>query len=275
MHRLIECGFGSKKPWSYQSRVLTSVLVSLCCAAMLRGGDVSQAPKHVTIGALPPGWQLALLTYGDRMQKPGKERLTISGTVTRGGSATAQFQVIHELPNSIRYQEQGGSGATTVVFDGNQYGKSSGNPQKQDSDLVETLVYDSPTGFMYAPVSGVSIRKLGSRFRTVGIKDDPFAGSAHDVYVILTSIRQAGKIKQQPKFYHVNSDTFLLDRVNYQDTDNPGTRVEIILNDWAVVAGNRIPQLIRRLENGVEVLRFNITSAVFGPSVADGSFQKP
>jgi hypothetical protein len=230
----------------------------------------------LSVGDLPVGWQLVLLNQGDRMQKAGKERMTISGTLTRAGSAKSQFQVIHELPNSIRFQEDNGSGGSTaIVFDGTQYGKSNGSLQKADDDLVETLAYDSPTAFLYAPASGLAIRKLGSRFRSVGSDDKVFAGSAYDVYAIMAPVQQSKKIKQQPKFYHINSDTYLLERIGYQDADNPATKIEIVLSDWTTVSGNKIPRQLRRLENGIEVLRLDIATAAFGPAVADGSFKKP
>jgi len=261
--------------WRSSALRMTAVILLIVAFPALWGGDNSQAQKFLRPGALPPGWQIPLLTMGDRMLKPGKERLVVAGTVTRNGSATTQFQATHELPNSIRYQEQGGPAAGTVVFDGNQFGKSAGSAQKLDSDLVETLAFDSPVWFLYAPAKGLPVRKLGSRFRTDGQKGSAYSGSVHDVYLLLVPVQQPGKVKQQPKFFHVNSDTQLIERVSYQDADSPGTKVEIVLGNWATVSNNKVPQLIRRLENGVEVLRFNITSAVFGPSLADGAFQKP
>ncbi len=67
----------------------------------------------------------------------------------------------------------------------------------------------------------------------------------------------------------------MMERVHYQDADNPSTKVEILLDNWTTISGNRVPRLIRRLENGVEVLRLTVNSAAIGPSVADGAFQKP
>ena len=250
-------------------------VISLCFGAAAFAADSVQPAKYIRVGVLPPGWQFPLLTYGDRLQKPGKERLSITGTVTRGGKAVTQFQAIHELPNSIRFQELAGPSLSAIVFDGNRFGKSDNNVQKDDSDLVEMLSYDSPAGFIYAAVNGLPYRKLGSRFRMDGQHGTPFSGPSYDIYLIRVPVQQPGKIKQQAKFFHVNSDTQLIERINYQDADNPRTKVEIVLGNWATVSNNRVPQLITRVENGVEVLRLNITSSVFSPTMLDDAFQKP
>jgi hypothetical protein len=228
-------------------------------------------PKYVKAGALPPGWQPPLWTYGDRLQKAGKERLVIAGTVTRG-SSTAPFQAIQELPYLLQYQEGTGSSGGTVVFNGTQYGARGNSLATPNTDLVETLSYDTPVCFFYGPVSGYPARKLGSRFRSDGLKSGPYIGPSYDVYLVLVPVQQSGKIKQQPKLYHVNSNTQLIERVYYQDV-NTQKAVLITLGNWTTISNNRVPQLIQRLENGVEVLRLTITSAVLGPSIADNAFQ--
>jgi hypothetical protein len=247
---------------------------ALLLGATLAVAYSQQPAKYVTLGAVPPGWQLALVNYGDRLQRPGKERLTISGTVVRNGSSTSPFQLIHELPNSVSYTEQSGVNASTLVFAGGQFAKSGGGTvQQQDLDLIETLAYDSQTRLLYLPSNNIPVRKLGSRFRSDGQTGKVYSGPVYDVYLVMESVQQVGKVKQQAKYFHVNSDTQLLDSVHYQDADNPNTRVDVFLDNWTRISNNQAPQTIRRLENGVEVLRFTVGSAVLGPSVADGAFQ--
>src|SRR5207249_1757888 len=113
---------------------------------------------YLTLGSLPPGWQVAIRAHGDRVQRPGKERLVLNGTITRNQTASAPFQIIHELPNQVRYQEGSGAKAGTIVFDGGQFAKSSGSLQKDDGDLIETLAYDTPESFFFAPGNGQGVR---------------------------------------------------------------------------------------------------------------------
>src|SRR5271157_903035 len=252
-------------------RAFMPALILAVLSVTLIGAANNPPSKYVHFGGLPPGWQMALLKSGDRLQKPGKERLTVVGTVTRNGLSTAPFQLVQELPNLVRYSEGTGGSATAVVFDGSQFGKTGASIQATDSDLVETLVYDSPVWFLYAPSSSLPTRKLGSRFRLNPQSGKTYSGPLYDVYVITVPVQQPGKIKTQPKAYHVNSNTHMIEMIKYQEADSPSTNVQIVLGNWTTVSNNTVPHTIQRLENGVEVLRFTITSATLGPSVADGS----
>ena len=252
-----------------QKLIGASILPALFAAA-LAGADAPPS-KYLRFGGLPPAWQLALRTAGDRLQKPGKERLTINGSGSRNRAAGVAFQLVQEIPNLAHYSEPGGPGHD-VVFDGSQYGKPAGTPQSADSDLIETLVYDSPSWFLYAPSSMLPIRTLGARFRLNPQAGQRYSGPLYDVYLVTVPVQQPGKVKTQPKLFHVNSNTHLVEMVKYQQADNPATNVQIVLGNWTNVSGNAIPQTIQRFENGVEVLRFDVTSAALGPSVADGQF---
>jgi hypothetical protein len=267
---------GHRWPVTLSRFIRPFLTVALLAGNICAADNSPGAPgKFLRTSGLPPEWQIPLLTYGDRLQKAGKERLLTSGAVTRSGVAVP-FQLIHEIPNMVRYQEQAiGNPVSIITFDGNQLAKSVGNPQKQDNDLIETLVYDSPTWFFYLPSTAQGIRKLGSHFRIDGKQTGPYSGPFHDIYLVLLPVKQPGKVKQQQKFYHINSDTHLLDRVTYQDADNTSTKIEIFFENWTTASSNRVPQTVRRLENGTEVLRFNITSIALGPSVADAAFQRP
>jgi len=246
-------------------------LVSL--AALLAASN-PQPSKYISFHSLPAGWQISLLNHGDRLLKPGKERLVLSGTTTRQNYASLACQITYELPNQVRYQEQG-SGAETLVFDGSQFSSNSASLQKADTDLMETLAYDSPDWFFYVPANTLPWRKLGSRFMINPQPGTRYTGPVYDIYLVSTSIQQPGKVKRQSKYYYVNSDSNLMERVQYQDADNPSTNVDVILGGWTTIANNRVPQTIQRMENGVEVFHFTVTSAVIGAAMADGAFQKP
>lgn len=250
-------------------------MASLLLANLAFAADsAKQTFAYLKVGGLPPDWQMALMAHGDRLQKSGKERLVLIGTVTRKDYPSSPCQITYELPNQVRYQEQG-SNAETVIFDGNRLSKGDGNVAKDDTDLIETLVYDSPERFLYSPLNRVPMRKLGSRFRMDGGKGPTYSGPTYDVFQILDQVQQGSKTKTQSKYYHVNSDSQLVERVYYQDADNPKVKVQVFLEDWTTISNNRVPRTIRRLENGLEVFRFSLSSATMGPSVPDGIFQKP
>src|SRR5690349_12435851 len=104
------------KPQSYAIGMCLSVFPAVLAVA----AENQAQSKYVMVRGLPPAWQRVLLTHGDRLQKPGKERLSVSGTITRPGAAVP-YQLTYELPNQVRYHELAGTAPTTLVFDGSQY----------------------------------------------------------------------------------------------------------------------------------------------------------
>ncbi len=229
--------------------------------------------KYVNLGDVPTHWRLVLAHSGDRLRKPGKERLTMSGTVTRNGASKGvPFQLIHELPNLIHYSEGQAGASNSLAFDGDQYGNPGGKSQSTDGDLVETVLYDSPTWFLYAPTSGFPSRRIGGHFRVNPKAGVAYTGPIYDVYTVIVPVQQPGKVKTQTKIYHVNEVSHLVEVVRYQQADAPSVNVQVNLSNWTTVSGNAVPQTIQRLENGIEVLRFNVSAALLGPSVSDGSF---
>ena len=252
-----------------------AAIAAVLAAGMLygqTGTSEKAASKYVSLGSAPPGWQLVLHAHGDRLQKPGKERMALTGQVVLNGGAPAKIQIVRDLPNSVRYQEEGGP---TIVFNGQRYASASGNLSKKDDDLIETLAYDAPEEFLYVPTRGLPVRKIGSGFRMKDQSGKAVGGAAYDIYSVVDSVQQPDKNKQQTKFYLINSDTHLVERVRYTDAGNSSIGVEIILSDWTVVSNNSVARTIRRLENGVEVLRFTIDAAALGATAADSLFDRP
>src|SRR5262245_4543162 len=59
-----------------------------------------------------------LSALGDRLEKPGKERLTIIGSLTRRNAASsAPFRLITELPNRMRLEEGAGPQQRVIGYD--------------------------------------------------------------------------------------------------------------------------------------------------------------
>jgi hypothetical protein len=81
-----------------------------------------------------------------------------------------------------------------------------------------------------------------------------------------------GKGQAQAKYYDVNSNMLLMERVELR---SGATATQVLFENWTSVTGNRIPRTIRRLENGQEVFRLVVTSAVFEPARSDTFFCAP
>jgi hypothetical protein len=63
-------------------------------------------------------WCLSAL--GDRLEKPGQERLSVSGTLSRADSQAEEVNALLEFPDRLRLTRQKGNQARVIAFDGDQ-----------------------------------------------------------------------------------------------------------------------------------------------------------
>jgi len=226
-----------------------------------------------------PQLRQALNVLGDRLEKPGKERLILTGTLSRVVNSqivSSPARVILELPDRVRIEEQSGNQLRVIAFDGQNAWKAGGALNRADEEILESLLLDSAEHFFFSQMHGLATRFLGSRFRlddgTASIYTDPF----YDIYQITDQVPFGRATAGQPKLYYFNSDTQLLERVRYQiERDGSQIETEIQISDWRKVNGQQLPGRVARLENGREIVRLTINSAAAGQRVDDGIFVNP
>jgi hypothetical protein len=208
-----------------------------------------------------------LNALGNRLEKPGQERVSLVGTWRVAGTAQLrEFAATLEFPDKLRLTV-GGPQNRVITFDGQQ---SKGTAD--DLDLVETLAYDSAEHFFAAQMQGNAMRFLGSRFRTDDGSTPDYDGPYFDIYKIADHIKTSEQ-ERAAKLYYFNSETLLLDRVTY-DVNRGGSEinVETKLSDWRVVDGQQVARRIERFENGKSVFVLTIRSAGLGRRADDGIF---
>jgi hypothetical protein len=235
-------------------------------------GDVN----YVRRVRLQPRLRPLLDVVGDRLEKPGNERMVMAGTLTRqNDSRTAPFRLLLELPHRMRLEEQSAEPRVTS-FNGGSGWASGGSLSYADQDTVETLIFDSADHFFLGQTQGLATRALGSQFRLDDGTDSNYNGPFYDVYEVMDYVRTGSEERQQPKLFYFNSNTQLLERVHYQlQRDGANVKVEIQITDWKSLNNQRVPTAITRLEDDKPVLTITITSAVIGPRMADGIFNNP
>ena len=230
---------------------------------------------YVQRARLLPQLRYALNELGDRMEKPGKERLVLTGSLRRQTNASAiPFRLFLELPGRMRLEEQGGQPRVTG-FNGNT-GWVVGAESKEADQIIETLVFDSAEHFFQSQVQGFATRALGSHFRLDSSRNPNSTGPFYDIYQVGDRIGIGGAVRVQPKLFLINSNTLLLERVRYQtDRDGKRTKVEVLLGDWRKSNEQNVQTSITRLENGVAALTMTVNSVVVSPKQADGIFEPP
>jgi hypothetical protein len=226
--------------------------------------------KHIRGTHGRPGIDASLDAHGRRFRAPGQERAVLTGTlITKQIPGGAGVRIVQQLPDLTRVEAQIGPRGKVVAFDGQKGWTDTGAPAKDDTALLESLVSDAPERFFQMQEEPVPIRRLGALFRIDGQVGTTYSGPLYDIYMVL----EPAKVKSggaKTKHYYVNSRTRLMERVAYVDDDN--TPVRTIVDSWQDVGQNRVPRVLRRLENGTEVMRITIEAAQFSPAVADRSF---
>jgi hypothetical protein len=218
-----------------------------------------------------------LNALGDRLEKPGKESLTIIGSLTRRNAASiAPFRLITELPNRMRLEEGVGPQRRVIGYDEEGEWAIGKNFDDADMEAVESLAFDTPERLLYGQMDGLAYRFLGERFRLDDGATKNYRSGFYDIYQVTDRIKIGSEIRERNKLFYVNSDTLLPERVRYQIT-RAGAKVdvEVIAASWQKVDGQQTPGLITRLENGKPVLTLKATSVAIGPRLPDGLFNNP
>ena len=233
------------------------------------GAKSSNLPKTL----LPPHARALLSETETRYTTPGKERLILNGVLTDSrGEINAKITL--ELPDSARYDEISGSGKA-VTFDGS---KSAANVATGEAeyDLLETLYADSADYYFYSLGKGVANRFLGNRFRTDDGKNPTYAGPWLSITELVAPLQFRADKSVRQKFYAFDTATKLLTSVRYEvRRGNAATQVEVKLSGHTKIDGHMVPGSVVRYENGRQTLQYRVSTATFGPKVADVAFTKP
>jgi len=215
-----------------------------------------------------------LSALGDRLEKPGSERVAVVGTLARStGSRSETYSALVEFPDRLKLVIQNGIQTRVIAFNGDE-AMTSGKPIEQDvSELIETLVHDTAEHFFFTQMLGKATRFLGSRFRTDDGSNAHYRGPYFDIYQVSDDVKAAADSPLRAKRYYFNSDTLLLERVCYQIVrDRAPIEVETLLGGWQKAQGQQIARRIERRENGRTVAVITLSTVSPGPRADDGAF---
>jgi hypothetical protein len=239
-------------------------------AVVAQSAPALNATGHVRRGLLWPQLRPMSEALGDRLERPGRERLVLIGALRRATKKNEDrpARLILEFPDRLRLEEQ-----DEVTVYKNDFASSNGVLKRNERDEVESLLFDFVDHFFASQMQGAATRFLGSRFRLDDGANPNYAGPFYELYQVTDRIAIEKEVREQPKFYFFNSDTLLLERVRYQiERDGEPVEVEVLIGGWRNVDGQQIPGVITRIEGGAPVLSLSITSAAVGAKQNDGIF---
>lgn len=225
-----------------------------------------------------PGLREALEALGDRLIKPGRERILLTADLSLRGEDAKPVYLVREFPNLLRLEEQGGGigRPRALVFGGAGARRSDGQVMREDEELVETLAYDCPEHFFHGQSEGAATRFIGLGYRLDESETFEHDGPVYDVYEVTGPVLITGEARDQVKRYYFNTATRLLEWVKYEvDRGGVPARVVVRLGDWQEVQGQRFPGRIVRTADGETVIDLRVTSAGFAPRAQDGAFDLP
>lgn len=236
--------------------------------------STAKRSEHVRRSLLSPKLVWHLNALGDRLEKPGRERLSITGTLSRAKDGqTEEVNAVWEFPERLRLTTRKGNESRVLTFDGKQ-AKSGANPLDiADRNLLETLVYGSAEHFFAAQMQGRATRFLASRLRLDDGSTADYDGPYYEVYKVAEQIQTSADQREQVRLYYFNSETLLLERVRYEINRNGSTvKVEERLGGWTREQGQHVARRIERIENGESVFVLTVRTAGFSRRAEDGMF---
>jgi len=225
---------------------------------------ISPNETPIALNQTPVELKQYAVALGQRLHKPGKERITASGSITCFEDdlpITEAVRIAWQFPLKVRLEQ----GNALLAFDRNN--PAQGMPRVQKTvDIVQTLLEDSVEGFFALQGERISRSYLGSGFRLEGAREsDPgmdvvlmaYPDNFHDRRPVLKS-------------YWFDSSTKLLGVVAY--TSASGAATNIVLDDWRDISGEKIPFRIERWEDNRLLIRLVLDSATFAAGANDGTF---
>jgi hypothetical protein len=195
---------------------------------------------------------------GDRLQRAGKERISISGILTNS-SGTNPVQVIIEKGGKARVDIP----SKSVRFNGKNVSTESNS---DDEALLESIVDDLPETLVEAAASGAGLRLIGHRFK------DP-QGELCNIYDAWIPSKSNPKRQRPFKRYCFDSNTMMLSWIQYRDgNEAKAPLIETRFSDWIYVNGQAVPATITRIKGGIRVFALEAHEVNVSSKAEDGIF---
>jgi len=257
-----------------ESKTLSNIAILFAAITAAALGQQPQAKtSFVTFSSVPSHLYQHWKAYGDRIAKPGAERIVASGTVIRratpfaAASSPASVTVLIEYPGRARVDEAGKGSASFDV--GLTTGNSSAQSTEDVGDMLELLVEDFSDGFFRIATAEGRQRWIGENFRSADVP-----GRLYDIAEVTFQSSVRGAVTTQVKTYFFDSKTKLLAKVAYRESKTRGlVAVESEFSDWVQVSGQAVPKTLVRREDGVEMLRVSLSQVAITAAASDGSFE--
>lgn len=258
------------KQTAYLATVLCIGFLSLVESSQAQAVNKAQAQigNYISPGTFSIPLRNYLAAFGDRIQKPGKERTIVAGTlIDSKGSANAQ--VIWQVPGNIRIDRSDEPGKP-LTYDSSKANTSSAGRTQADFNMLESLLDDTAEAFFYGVQAGTPYRLLGLRFRADDGTTVNYQGPWYDVYATTRPSKAQPGNPSRLKHYYFDSQSGFLVKTRYNSSPTVITTTEFA--QWTKVNGQFFPGQIVRKENDSVVFTLNVSSVSTSVAASDGAF---
>lgn len=197
--------------------------------------------------------QAQFAALGNRLQQPGNERITMTGTLT-DANGTASVRVIIQNGGNLNITFTG-SASPPLIFNGTA--ASGVTPQATQDGLLQAFVDDLPDTLMTSAAKGAGLRLLGQRFTNA-------SGAMCDIYDAPSLGQTVTTTSPITKRYCFDSRTFLLNFVEY-GTNSGLAKTQFT---WQQVNGQTVPATVTRTQGGTQTFSFQAQSALTSAAAA-------
>ncbi len=211
-------------------------------------------------------------SLGERLQRPGLERLVSTGTLRERGADKSSV-LTWELPGRFRIEKD--NKAIVGALAGVAAPTAPGLSSEDEDDIIESLFLDRAESALYNVVNGAAVRVIGYQVGTQRSRVPAYSGPYFDVFDITTKVDSKVRSATRSKRYFFDSMSGLLQRVTYVVAKNAGPQtIDTYFSQWTKVQNEFVPGIIERRENQVVGSRFTAAVNQLSARVADGKLDR-
>ena len=218
---------------------------------------------RISFNKTPSQYKVYAAALGQRLRQSGRERITATGQLAYAEALDnpCQVGIVWQYPLKLMLTDSESSQTFDLAS-----ASVKAPADRLLAGTVEALLEDSAEGLLSLLPSAAMTRHLGSGYT---LPDARGKGRGIDIVqaTFATALRSGQPVA---KTYWFDSATGLLGLVEYESAS--GDAVDVVVDDWREVDGEKIPFLIERWENGKLVMRLTLLSAAVTAGIADGTF---
>lgn len=250
------CGSAGRRSFRYTLLALLAV-ATLCSAQTAI--TLPNGTSFITPIDLPPPFSVSHQKSGGRMLSAATAQVSLAGTTTdANGARPAQITI--QAPGYMSYREGQGR---AITFDGAKFQTKAGALTVDDQRVIESLLAYFPDSLFLQIATGGGLRRIGGHFQASG-------GNAYWTLFAFSPSKRgnlaSGGALQQSIFIALDEQTAFINEVRIAINVSPSQQsvTQTQFKNWAQQNGQWFPSQIVRLENGAQVLRFDVQQVNVG-----------